>query len=132
MNRNGMANVFISHRKVDVSDAERLAHDVSAAGHAVWFDEWNIAIGDSVVERIDSGLDGTSYLVLCYSSAGIAGPWISREWMSTLHRQLEGCGVRILPVRFGGAAPAILADLRYADLSVDWDIGLAQLLKAIR
>ena len=52
-----MANVFISHRKVDVSDAKRLAEAVSAAGHVVWFDEWEIGIGDSVVQRIDSGLE---------------------------------------------------------------------------
>lgn len=128
-----MANVFISHRKVDVSDAKRLAEAVSAAGHVVWFDEWEIGIGDSVVERIDSGLDGTSYLVLCYSTAGVMSPWVTREWMSSLHRQLEGCDVRILPVKFsGGSAPAILADIRYADLSQDWDRGFEELLKAIR
>ncbi|MFI9828894.1 toll/interleukin-1 receptor domain-containing protein [Streptomyces sp. NPDC051913] len=127
-----MANVFISHRKVDVSEAERLAEGVSAAGHQVWFDEWEIGIGDSIVDRITTGLEGTSYLVLCYSAAGVMSPWISREWMSALHRQLDGCGVRILPVKFGGSAPAILADLRYADLSQDWDTGFGQLLKAIR
>lgn len=127
-----MANVFISHRKVDVPDAKRLAEAVSAAGHVVWFDEWEIGIGDSVVERIDTGLEGTSYLVLCYSAAGVMSPWVTREWMSTLHRQLEGCDVRILPVKFSGSAPAILADIRYADLSQDWDQGFEQLLKAIR
>ncbi|MFF7446276.1 MULTISPECIES: TIR domain-containing protein [unclassified Streptomyces] len=127
-----MANVFISHRKVDVADAKRLAGVVSAAGHQVWFDEWEIGIGDSVVERINSGLEGTSYLVLCYSTAGVMSPWVTREWMSTLHRQLGGCDVRILPVKFSGKAPAILADLRYADLSQDWDAGCEQLLKAIR
>lgn len=127
-----MANVFISHRKIDVSAAEQLSRDISTAGHDVWFDEWEIGIGDSIVERIDSGLDGTSYLVLCYSAAGVMSPWITREWMSALHRQMDGHGVRILPVRFGGSAPAILADLRYADLSTDWKLGLAQLLKAIR
>jgi hypothetical protein len=128
----GMANVFISHRKVDVSAAQRLAEEVSAAGHSVWFDEWEIGLGDSIVERIDAGLEGTSYLVLCYSAAGVTSPWVSREWMSTLHRQLEGCAVRILPVKFGGSAPAILSDLRYADLSQDWDHGFDQLMKAIR
>ncbi|KOG43689.1 toll/interleukin-1 receptor domain-containing protein [Streptomyces resistomycificus] len=127
-----MANVFISHRKVDVATAQRLADDVSRAGHDVWFDEWEIGIGDSIVDRINAGLEGTSYLVLCYSAADVMSPWVTREWMSTLHRQLDGCAVRVLPVKFGGSAPAILADLKYADLSQDWDLGVAQLLKAIR
>ncbi|MFF6784356.1 TIR domain-containing protein [Streptomyces sp. NPDC012510] len=127
-----MANVFISHRKDDTALAERLAGNLSSAGHTVWFDEWEIHLGDSITERINAGLEGSSYLVLCYSASGVTSPWISREWMSTLYRQLEGHGVRILPVNFGGSAPAILADLKYADMSADWDAGLGQLLKAIR
>lgn len=127
-----MANVFISHRKDDAAQAERLARDVSAAGHSVWFDDWDIQLGDSVVERMEAGLRGAAYLVLCYSASGVMSPWTSREWMSALHRQLERCDVRILPVKFGGSAPAILADLKYADLSADWDNGVAQLIRAIR
>ncbi|MGN9762841.1 toll/interleukin-1 receptor domain-containing protein [Streptomyces sp. SD31] len=127
-----MANVFISHRKDDAAQADRLARDISAAGHDVWFDEWNIQLGDSVVERMNSGLEGAAYLVLCYSTSGVMSPWTSREWMSALHRKLEGCDVHILPVKFGGSPPAILSDIKYADMSVDWDLGVTQLIKAIR
>lgn len=128
-----MANVFISHRVADLAPAERLAEDIERAGHKVWLDEWIIDIGDSIVQRIDEGLSGSSYLVLCYSEAGVRSPWISREWMSALHRQLEGHDVRILPAMLtGDDAPAILADIRAADLRTDWDAGLARLLKSIR
>ncbi|MGW0820775.1 toll/interleukin-1 receptor domain-containing protein [Streptomyces sp. NPDC002845] len=129
-----LAHVFVSHRKDDAATAERLARDLSSVGHTVWFDEWDIALGDSIVERINAGLAGTSYLILCYSAApdGVMSPWTSREWMSALYRQLEGHDIRILPVKFGGSAPAILADLKYADLAKDWDIGIGQLIKAIR
>lgn len=127
-----MPNVFLSHRKADAALAERLAQTLAAAGHQVWFDEWEIHIGDSIVERIDAGLAGAAYLLLCYSAAGTS-PWVDREWMSTLHRQLSGHGVKILPVRLsGGDAPAILADIKYADLAADWDEGVKALLKAIR
>lgn len=37
-----MANVFISHRKVDAVLAEQLANEIKQAGHTVWFDEWEI------------------------------------------------------------------------------------------
>ncbi|PWI20486.1 toll/interleukin-1 receptor domain-containing protein [Streptomyces sp. Act143] len=127
-----MANVFLSHRMDDAPSTRKLADELTSAGHRVWFDEWEIQLGDSIVERINSGLEGTSYLVLCYSADGVTSPWISREWMSALHRQLEGHGVRILPVKFGGTAPAILADIKYADLAADWDLGVSQLLRAIR
>jgi hypothetical protein len=128
-----MSNVFVSHRGADAVQAKRLAEQIRAAGHSVWLGEWEINIGDSIVERIDSGLEGANYVVVCYSSAGVMAPWMSREWMVGLARQLEGKGVKLLPARLtGGEPPAILADIKYADLVADWGRGVADLLRAIR
>ena len=127
-----MANVFLCHRKPDAALVERLGVALRAAGHQVWLDDWVIGVGDSIVAEIDRGLTGAHYLVLCYSAAG-SSDWTDREWQSTLHRQLAGQPVKILPARIsGGAPPAILADIAYADLVADWHTGLARLLKAIR
>ncbi len=128
-----MANVFISHRKADAPQVTRLATAIQAVGHRVWFDEWEITIGDSIVERVNAGLEGTHYLVLCCSAAG-SSPWVDREWMATLMRQLNGHRVKLLPVLLdeAGRLPAIIADLRYANLAADWERGLADLLRAIR
>jgi hypothetical protein len=128
-----MANLFLSHRKADVAEATSLAEELRNLGHQVWFDEWEIAIGDSIVGKINEGLTGSTYLILCYSSSDVMAPWISREWMSALARQLDGAGVKLLPVRLtGGKPPAILADVRYADLVSDWAKGFAELTRAIR
>jgi hypothetical protein len=128
-----MANVFISHRGDDEAEAMRLALELRAAGHDVWLDSWKIDLGDSIIERINAGLEGASYVVVCYSSLGVTSPWMSREWMSTLARQLQGHGVQLLPVLLtGGQPPAILADLQYADLVRDWPRGVARLLRAVR
>jgi hypothetical protein len=127
-----MATVFISHRRSDTEAAERLADALRAAGHQVWFDEWEIRLGDSIVGKMNEGLTQSAYLVLCFSDAGVEAPWISREWLSALAQQLNGAGVRILPVRLGGHAPAILANIKAGDLTRDWDAGLAELLRAIR
>lgn len=128
-----MANVFISHRGSDTVQAERLAIEIRAAGHVVRLDEWELAIGDSVVEWMERGLADATYVVVCYSDQGVLVPWMGREWMSALARQLNGHGIRLLPVRLtGGEPPALLADIKYADLVKDWSAGVAQLLKAIR
>ena len=128
-----MSVVFVSHRLADEVAAQKLAVELRAAGHDVWLDTWEIGLGDSIVAKLNDGLSSAAYVVLCYSSAGTTSPWISREWMSALARQLEGAGVKILPVRLtGGDPPAILADLRYADLTTDWAGGLRVLLAAIR
>ena len=50
-----MANVFISHRRADAVEAARLAADLRAAGHEVWLDDDEIAIGDSIPGRMNEG-----------------------------------------------------------------------------
>ncbi|MBO9202083.1 MULTISPECIES: toll/interleukin-1 receptor domain-containing protein [Niastella] len=128
-----MANIFISHRIKDNDEAETLAAHIRDKGHDVWLDIWKIDVGDSIIKKINEGLAGATYLVLCYSDAGVMSEWISQEWMATLARQLNGEGVKILPVRLtGGKPPAILADIKYADLVYDYSNGLSQLLKAIK
>ena len=126
-----MPNVFISHRGADAILAEKLAVGVRAAGHKVWLDTWEVNVGDQIVERMNEGLTGSTYLVVCYSSSGIA-PWMNIEWISALARQLNGEGVKVLPVRLSGKdAPAILAGTKYADLMRDWNHGMTELLAAI-
>lgn len=128
-----MANLFISHRGADSARAELLADELRARGHQVWLDAWDIKVGDSIVAKINEGLTGASYLIVCYSGTGVLAPWISREWMSALARQMDGHGIRLLPVRLsGGDPPAILADIRYADLVANWSKGVSDLLGAIR
>jgi hypothetical protein len=126
-----MPRVFVSHRSTDADLAEKLAIDLRNAGHDVWLDTWEVTVGDDIVERINDGLASAAYLVTCYSSAGMA-PWMNKEWMSTLARQMNGAGVKILPVRLSGKeAPGILAGVKYADLISDWKRGVSDLLRAI-
>lgn len=129
-----VAKVFVSHHKSDAEEARRLSRALLAAGHDVWFDEWEIEPGTSIVSGIDRGLVQSQYVIVCYSRDSVGSPWMNREWMSTLARQLSEHSVRILPVRLTGALapPALLADIRYADLVADWDRGLAELIRAIR
>jgi hypothetical protein len=94
-----MANIFLSHHDPDASVVEQLVNELRYSGHHVWFDEWEINVGDSIVERIEQCLNGMNYLVLCYSASG----------MSTLARQLSGSPVKTFPVLpSGGGPPAIV------------------------
>jgi hypothetical protein len=128
-----MARVFISHRSSDTREAERLSTELKGAGHDVRLDEWELNIGDSIVAWMNERISDANYVVLCYSSHGVMAPWIGREWMSTLARQLNGLPVKILPVRLtGGDPPSLLADVKYADMVADWARGLAELLRAMK
>ena len=111
--------------------AERLAIDIRNAGHQVWLDLWKINVGDDIVLKINEGLRGATYVIVCYSSHGMA-PWMDIEWASSLAAQLNGKNVRILPARLSGSnTPAILEGIKYADLLDDWNKGVADLMKAL-
>jgi hypothetical protein len=127
-----MANVFISYPGPDAVLAEKLAKSLRRAGHKVWFAEWAIAVGDSIPASLNRGLEHANYVVVCLSALGLA-PWMSAEVWSAYSRQLNGLSVKLLPVRFrAGEVPALLSDLRYADLSRNWNKGVAALLGAMR
>jgi hypothetical protein len=126
------STVFISHRSADSGDAERLAADLKARGHKVWLDVWEIAVGDSITQKINDGLEGSVFLILCLSEQGVLSPWMSREWLSGLARQLNGGNVKILPLRLtGGSPPAILADIKFADAVKDYATAFGELVGAI-
>ena len=128
-----MGNVFISHRGGDIPQAEQLATEVQNAGHNVWLDEWEIEIGDSIVEKMNSGLSGSTYLIMCMSKDGVETQWMGREWYSTLAAQMNGHNVKLLPaILTGGEPPALIRDLKYANLAKDWNSELVKLLAAIR
>ena len=105
----------------EIEAEEQLAEEIRDAGHDVWLDLWRIDLGDSIIQRMDEGLAGAAYAVVFYSSSGVMSPWMPREWMSALARQLSEHNMKLLPVVLtGGGPPAILADLKYVDLTRDW------------
>ncbi|MDY6933188.1 MAG: toll/interleukin-1 receptor domain-containing protein [Spirochaetota bacterium] len=127
-----MARIFISHRSCDTTEAERLAIELRNTGHDVWIDKWMIDIGNSITQKMNEGLEIADYVIVCYSSQGIMSPWMSIEWLTTLARQLDGVGVKILPVILSGdRIPAILSGIKYADLRSNWSEGMSEILRAI-
>jgi len=127
-----VANVFLSHRGADKVPAERLAEALRDDGHTVWLDTWRIQVGDSIIGKMNEGLAGATFLILCLSSDTSEAPWMDREWMAALASQLEGADMRVLPAKLtGGVLPAILRDVKYADLVKDWQVGVDALCKAL-
>lgn len=127
-----MARVFISHRGSDTAEAEKLARALKALGHVVRFDDWEVVTGDSILGWMEEATGSAGFLVLCYSAVGVDAPWVSREWLSALSRQLEGEPIRTLPVRLSGkTGPAILADIKAADWMADPARAVADLQGAI-
>ena len=56
--------VFLSHSSKDKDQVVRLATDLREAGVAVWLDEWEISVGDSISQKIQEGLKNYPYLAI--------------------------------------------------------------------
>ena len=59
--------VFLSHTSTDKVFVRRLAGDLKAHNVGVWLDEWEMRVGDSIVERVQQGIDESVYLAVVLS-----------------------------------------------------------------
>lgn len=108
--------VFVCYASEDKSTAQQISVELTALGAAIWFDEWEIRIGDSIVQRIDAALGRITHLVVLLSRSSVNKPWVNKELSVALMRQLTQKSVTVLPLRLDDCAmPPILADIKYAD-----------------
>lgn len=125
--------VFLCHASEDRPAALKLANLLQSRGVAVWLDQWEIAVGDSIVEKINSGLETSSHLAVLLSRNSVSKPWVAKEMSSALMRYLADKSIWVLPIRLDDAPlPAILADIRYADCRFDFERGFGEVLEAVR
>lgn len=65
-----MPSLFLSHSSADKTFVEKLAKDLEGVGVNVWFDKWEIKVGDSLTGKIEEGLQANDYLGLVLSACG--------------------------------------------------------------
>jgi hypothetical protein len=93
-----LSSIFLSHSHADKPFARKLATDLRKSGYAVWIDEAEINIGDSLIEKIRDGLDQVDFVAAILSSASIASPWVTRELDIASNREIEENRVVVLPL----------------------------------
>ena len=93
----GEFDVFISHATEDKDFAGPLARDLRSAGLRVWFDEFELELGDSLNEKINYGLSRSRYGVVVISPTFFRKHWTQLEMNGFVARQTAGERV-ILPI----------------------------------
>lgn len=98
-NDNGQEyDVFISHASEDKDEIVRpLAEELDQKGVQVWYDEFELSIGDSLRESIDKGLSNSEYGIVILSEAFFEKKWTQYELNSLVSRHLDE-GEVILPL----------------------------------
>lgn len=94
-------DVFISYASEDRDTVARpLAELLTAFGVSVWFDQFDLKIGDSLRRKIDEGLAGCSFGIVILSPYFFDKGWPNRELDGLTQREADS-GKVILPVWYG-------------------------------
>jgi hypothetical protein len=93
-----MTKVFLSHSSKDKPFVRMLADDIRAAGVAVWVDEVELLIGDSLIGKISEGIVGSNYVLACLSKNSVASGWVKEELEMAATLGINGRQVCVLPV----------------------------------
>jgi len=92
-------DVFICHASEDKKEFVKPLADVLVAQNLkVWYDEFELTLGDSLREKIDYGLANSTYGVVVLSEAFFAKKWTKEELDGLVARQTSEGKKVILPV----------------------------------
>lgn len=124
--------IFICHSHQDKEFVDRLAVQLTRQKARVWLDRWELKVGDSIVEKIQSAIKAASALIVVLSKASVASQWCQKELNAGLIRELEERRVVVLPLLLEDCEiPMFLRDKKYADFRSNFDEGLRDTLIAI-
>jgi hypothetical protein len=97
-NRSVEWDAFVSHASEDKEDFARpLAEALRAQGLRVWFDEFELTVGDSLRRRIDHGLANSRFGIVIISPSFMKKEWPQKELDALVALEIGGTKA-ILPV----------------------------------
>ncbi len=124
--------LFLSHSSLDKTMLGPLAKDLQANGVRVWYDDWEIAPGDSIVEKINEGLESCDVFVVALSRASVESRWVRAELDAAMVRRIQQV-CRLIPIRLEQCdIPPLLAPLKRVNFDeLPYGDALAELLKGV-
>lgn len=106
--------VFISHNTRDKDVAREIGIYLVAEDIGVWFDEWEVSAGDSIVQQVNDGLKGCSHFIILWSSNACSSNWVRWELRAAMARAIETGSPRIIPVILDDTpVPDLVRDIRH-------------------
>jgi hypothetical protein len=126
--------VFVSHASEDKNRFVRnLATRLRAAGIDAWFDQWEIAAGDSLVQRIEQGIGEAEAFLVVLSRHSIDKPWVRIELDAAVIRSIES-QTKLIPIRLDDVAvPPLLSTKKWVSVPdvTEYDDAFAEICRSI-
>ncbi|MDG0876188.1 toll/interleukin-1 receptor domain-containing protein [Paenibacillus thiaminolyticus] len=123
-----MSSIFLSHTSIDKPFVEKLARDLKRIGVNVWFDKWEIKVGESITWRIEEGIRENEFLGIVLSPEALNSEWVKSELGAAWVKQMQLKKVFVLPIYYRDCTiPLFLADRKFADFRTNYEKGFNEL-----
>lgn len=124
--------VFISYSHKDKEFVDKLAINLVQRRHHIWMDRWELNVGDSLIDKVQTALTKSSAILLIISKNSLESQWFKKELNAGLVRELEERKTLIIPCKIDESAlPIFLREKMYADFALDADAALASVDNAL-
>lgn len=121
---------FISYAHSDKEFVRHLAESLNRDNVPLFFDEWDIQPGDSIIKKIfEEGLSDSELFLIVLSKSSVASHWVRDELDVATVRRIEGL-TRVVPIlKEDCEIPWSLRALRWLDMREDFETGVRELTK---
>lgn len=111
--------IFLSHNSEDKPFVRNLKELLQEKGvQKVWVDEAEILIGDSLINKIQEGINQTEYFGIVLSKNSIQSPWVQKELEQAMMMEITRRNVKVLPLLLEQCElPGFLQGKLYADFT---------------
>lgn len=82
--------VYLAHAFEDKEIAKPLAEGLMGRGIEVWYDNWEIGMGDSLRRKMEDGLGNCTHFVVLLTSTSVERSWVNEEIDVGLMLTVEG------------------------------------------
>lgn len=109
--------IFISYNHQDSDFATKIALELASSPEIdVFIDRWAMGIGDSILDKIESGIDDSVYLIVILSENSVQSSWVRTELKYAYYKEREMNRAFILPLVIDQCKmPILVIDKIYID-----------------
>ena len=127
-----ISKCFISYNHNDKKFAERIGKELTEKGFDIWYDEWEICAGESIIGKVEEGLRHCNCFLLIMSPHSMKSEWVRVELRSALTRRLNDQSITVIPIVLKTCeVPELIRDLKYLDFRKKYKHPMQSLLKSI-
>lgn len=127
--------VFLSYSGADKEKAKQIADTLLENGIDVWFDGYNVQVGDALVSTIKKGINEADYFLILLSKSSLNSQWVNQELELAFIKQSDTKSHTIIPVLLEKISvnkmPVYLRDILYLDLSENYSENINRLIRHI-